>query len=833
MLVEKEEHAHLARLRYASAARLAPRGAAFGFLPAERESRTHRTHRAAAPPPPPLKRNETRVSRAPRPPARYLSTLPTVAAALEVFAEELVGKEKARKKAIEEAKQRSIELAAKRAADEERLRLEEKKRKEKEKAQRKMRDDIGVFENKLRAWKKELAEPDKPFKFSETGYKKSMDVLQNLLDEHRQEMNRAKHMRSVATQHEVEGEMKKPEGLLGEIETMLSQYTMLWTYDKDLAEYIAQSRDTQWSELNVEELEEGAKGLAMKIKKCHKSVKTTDAFVVLDKTAKNFYNSCPLVTSLHSQAMRERHWDELITATGVDIESPLQNAMLTLDEILSLELHLPARAVIVEEMTRQGASRRRSRRRRSPRSRRRGRHRLRHGPVRQGPGACRCSRWARRTSSSSRRTCSRCRRMVARATSTSSRRSIEWQKALVTASDVSHDPLGAPAHVVVPRAALHRLGRGQARAARGRPSASPAIDSRGARDAQGARGTTKNVKDASQREGLLKRLEASAQEQELCKKSLTDFLDAKRRQFARFYFTSEADLLDILSNGSNPHLIMKHVDKVMLATAGLTLTDEDPVSMAEKRPSAVNYISGVGKECANFDKPVPLLGKVEIYLEDILREQKNALDSNAKASYKRYMTQVDQAKIGAGRGDWLLDVSTQTGKADASDAAQIVLLVAAVTYVQEATKAMVEIKGGDKDGMTKHYTRVAEQLKELVLLTKGELTKVARTKVMCMITLDAHSRDIIDKLIRQDAAYVESFQWKSQIKQQPPRDEKTFKESTQIEVRSHRIAHGRTHAHTHPTVAAASWLPRPPAPPSPCSRASPLQHRHRHSDDCL
>ena len=38
----------------------------------------------------------------------------------------------------------------------------------------------------------------------------------------------------------------------------------------------------------------------------------------------------------------------------------------------------------------------------------------------------------------------------------------------------------------------------------------------------------------------------------VCKKSLNDFLDAKRRIFPRFYFTSEADLLDILSNGSNP-----------------------------------------------------------------------------------------------------------------------------------------------------------------------------------------------------------------------------------------------------------------------------------------
>lgn len=41
----------------------------------------------------------------------------------------------------------------------------------------------------------------------------------------------------------------------------------------------------------------------------------------------------------------------------------------------------------------------------------------------------------------------------------------------------------------------------------------------------------------------------------LCEKALAEYLDMKRLAFPRFYFISSADLLDILSNGTNPQLV--------------------------------------------------------------------------------------------------------------------------------------------------------------------------------------------------------------------------------------------------------------------------------------
>lgn len=41
----------------------------------------------------------------------------------------------------------------------------------------------------------------------------------------------------------------------------------------------------------------------------------------------------------------------------------------------------------------------------------------------------------------------------------------------------------------------------------------------------------------------------------LCEKALAEYLDTKRLAFPRFYFISSADLLDILSNGTNPQQV--------------------------------------------------------------------------------------------------------------------------------------------------------------------------------------------------------------------------------------------------------------------------------------
>lgn len=82
----------------------------------------------------------------------------------------------------------------------------------------------------------------------------------------------------------------------------------------------------------------------------------------------------------------------------------------------------------------------------------------------------------------------------------------------------------------------------------------------------------------------------------------------KKRVFPRFHFTSEADLLDILSNGNQPAKIMPHIDKIMLSTKTLKL--ETVPGNVSDRPRAVHFEAGVGDEIIDFEPAVFLEGKV-------------------------------------------------------------------------------------------------------------------------------------------------------------------------------------------------------------------------------
>ena len=50
-------------------------------------------------------------------------------------------------------------------------------------------------------------------------------------------------------------------------------------------------------------------------------------------------------------------------------------------------------------------------------------------------------------------------------------------------------------------------------------------------------------------------------------------------------------------------------------------------------------------------------------------------------------------------------------------------------------------------------------LNDLIRMVQGELTPGMRQKIMCMITMDAHSRDIIEKLKVEGVVKADEFQW--------------------------------------------------------------------------
>ena len=92
---------------------------------------------------------------------------------------------------------------------------------------------------------------------------------------------------------------------------------------------------------------------------------------------------------------------------------------------------------------------------------------------------------------------------------------------------------------------------------------------------------------------MLERLEGELAGLDLCKKSLADFLDGRRRQFPRYYFTSEADLLDILSNGSVPEKVMVHLKNLLIDESTYFIRRRKDGQ--SNRPIAIGFVAVWGK----------------------------------------------------------------------------------------------------------------------------------------------------------------------------------------------------------------------------------------------
>lgn len=264
---------------------------------------------------------------------------------------------------------------------------------------------------------------------------------------------------------------------------------------------------------------------------------------------------------------------------------------------------------------------------------------------------------------------------------------------------------------------------------------------------------TLNVKQSSTKPDLLHQLGKLMDALDQCKSRLKEFLDGRRRQFPRFYFMSEADLLDILSNGAHPERIMPHCSKIFLATKTLTLTN-DCAGDTSQRPVATQFVAGVGQEVVDFMEPLKLEGEAEIYLDVILCAMRTTLSQQITRSLKSY---TEMSRV-----DWI-NQKDATGKI--MDAAQIILLAAGIHYVQEvelAFRRMITVD--DKDAMIQYNKKQEKQLEDLIRLTQSNISSAERQRVMVLITMDAHGRDIVANMIRDGVQDASSFQWQSQLK---------------------------------------------------------------------
>ncbi|XP_019604311.2 dynein axonemal heavy chain 10 [Rhinolophus sinicus] len=226
---------------------------------------------------------------------------------------------------------------------------------------------------------------------------------------------------------------------------------------------------------------------------------------------------------------------------------------------------------------------------------------------------------------------------------------------------------------------------------------------------------------------------------EKCQKSLNDYLDSKRNAFPRFFFISDDELLSILGN-SDPLCVQEHMIKMYDNVAALRFHDGDS---GEKLVSAM--ISAEG-EVMEFRKIVRAEGRVEDWMTAVLNEMRRTNRLITKEAIFRYCE--DRSRV-----DWMLMYQ-----------GMVVLAASQVWWTWEVEDVFRKVQGGEKQAMKNYGRNMHRQIDELVMRITTPLSRNDRKKYNTVLIIDVHARDIVDSFIRGSILEAREFEWESQLR---------------------------------------------------------------------
>ena len=272
-----------------------------------------------------------------------------------------------------------------------------------------------------------------------------------------------------------------------------------------------------------------------------------------------------------------------------------------------------------------------------------------------------------------------------------------------------------------------------------------------------ALGGAPNVASACAADGVREALERGSAGLERCEKSLVDFLEAKRRLFPRFYFVSTSMLIEMLSRGNQPARVVQHIAALMHAVRSVQVDafapgggETGPIDVTAVATSAdvISLTSAEGEVLtfAHADGQRPKLGgKVEAYLAALI----DATRAELRVQLLRAHDDLQQRR----RNEWLFN-----------HIAQVVLLTTQLTWTARTEDSINRVAAGLSAALAEYCGQQRAELAELIALVQRELGSNDRRKVMSLITLETHSRDVNAKLLADGVRSSTDFAWAAQLR---------------------------------------------------------------------
>lgn len=150
------------------------------------------------------------------------------------------------------------------------------------------------------------------------------------------------------------------------------------------------------------------------------------------------------------------------------------------------------------------------------------------------------------------------------------------------------------------------------------------------------------------KDGLMENFMEANRNLETVQKGLNEYLERKRANFARFYFLSDGELLEILSQTKEVRRVRSHLRKVFEAIADLEFKPDD---------SMVAMMSAEGEKIEFVKKVSPTDRNVEFWMGDVEKQMVASTRYVFEQGLKDYAVQERNAWVISHPGQIVLNVS--------------------------------------------------------------------------------------------------------------------------------------------------------------------------------